>query len=505
MGAAESSTPADPVLAQQALADTTDLEQTLQTVKGEEEDGGRGAVVVMDAAAESDEPPAKKKLRRSSDPDRARLPQPTRIAPTRPEFIPFTAPNLCKEYGIHYDNLGFAGFAVRQGWRLQPSDPCEAACTESPGTYCATHGSFRSQLIFRADGGFSSNSEKVCFLQAWLFFGMLGEVSAACEFPIDIEADFLVDGGQSVSTAAVNGLALGWFSALGRQHPQRQKGNLERVLAALRQLTVVRSTFLLYPRTEQTPGPDRNVAEPRDYRVLLSIEVLQKAVVLSLSYHPPEITNELSAPSPDGVREDKRYLHGTHFNPEKRVKEIESKALEAKGWCRSQTRRLGELDTSYLVFANSLERPLLAQANHGECNDLVCKADHVGDEAGYRSVHYSDCSGTCGDLVSVDGEQLAAVLKRGGIPRIAISDDLQLTVVDEGPYVCISHVCKCTDILLRVHISNGAQGCMVWVTPIATPFPVANSSGSGVRSQRHLDISLPPYGWTRSASPCSPN
>ncbi|KAF8534145.1 hypothetical protein BDD12DRAFT_896943 [Trichophaea hybrida] len=261
---------------------------------------------------------------------------------THPEFIPFTTPNLCKEYGISYDSLNFVEFTSRQRLLLKPLYPCEPACMEVPGT---THGRVRAQTFSRADGRF-------CSIQRWRASHTLGfssarlsEVSAACEFSLDIETDFLVDRGSSVSTAALNGLASKWFDALGRQDPRRLKKRLERILSALRQLMLLRSA-LQDPYIAVRRG---NSTKPRDYRVLLSIDTLGRVVGLLLGYHPPQITNGLSAPSPVGMLEDKRFLHGIHIMLQEPVEEVKRETLEKKGWCRCLIRRLGELDTSYLV------------------------------------------------------------------------------------------------------------------------------------------------------------
>jgi hypothetical protein len=94
------------------------------------------------------------------------------------------------------------------------------------------------------------------------------------------------------------------------------------------------------------------------------------------------------------------------------------------------------MDGSYEFFATSLKR---RKMDHSGCGDFRCLANQVNED-GYNTVHVqSECQ--C-HSVAVDPEDLRAILMRGAVPRILVSDDYQLIVSEDHPYIAISHVCK---------------------------------------------------------------
>lgn len=102
----------------------------------------------------------------------------------------------------------------------------------------------------------------------------------------------------------------------------------------------------------------------------------------------------------------------------------------------------------FLFFATTLEWGQGRKGDHRFCTPRMCRADNV-NEAEYKTRHVvaeekEEEEGCVYEFVEIDGHQLAAVLRQGRIPRIAVTlgEAIQLRVVSEGPYVAISHVCR---------------------------------------------------------------
>ncbi|KAK5652174.1 hypothetical protein OQA88_10817 [Cercophora sp. LCS_1] len=123
------------------------------------------------------------------------------------------------------------------------------------------------------------------------------------------------------------------------------------------------------------------------------------------------------------------------------------KLLEDNGWCPYRARLLCQ--TYDYVTLNSLAgllRPGGFQENHQHCMQLKrCSAHElaVGTDHDYRVRH--DCGNGGCEIVSVDYEAVAGIIRSGGIPVISVSRDgaLDLRVTRLTPtmtYTAISHV-----------------------------------------------------------------
>lgn len=272
--------------------------------------------------------------------------------------------------------------------------------------------------------------DQVAFLQEWLFFGTLAEVSAICGLCIDIKAEFLVNGGREISTAALNGLAQRWLDAARMQTPGDDfEARMRRVHS------VVGFTTSLSHHGGSRVVETQKLSYP-ECKALFAIGIVYRVVTLMLKR--------------SGVC-DARKLDRLHFALlggfpalQRELSAFAREELLQKGWCRSEVTMLDAVDPDgppYHFFASLLRRQHM---NHSGCSWFRCLADNI-DEDTYQTAHAkAECQ--CA-FASVNGDDLAEILAKDEVPRIMISDDLDVNVVQNRPYVVISHVCKCFSLL----------------------------------------------------------
>jgi len=115
-----------------------------------------------------------------------------------------------------------------------------------------------------------------------------------------------------------------------------------------------------------------------------------------------------------------------------------------EGWCLSTTTMLHELLDTTRLYMTSRMRMFnnSTQQDHSSCTKVECYANQV-DEKTYETKHTQQCQG-CGHI-TVDAEKVAAILRQGQIPLVAIVEssslhpDTQLEFVTDRPYVALSH------------------------------------------------------------------
>ena len=401
--------------------------------------------------------------------------------PPRPEFPPFTVLNLCGPVLI--DGGEFSAFPERHGWVVHHKDiQCHALCP--PTGICfegmgrgAREGHYKSHgpvspMLSRTDGAAVTHTSKTAFLQAWLFFGTIREMSRMCGLAMDVQAEFVVDGGRRVSTAALNGLAGRWFASLRRE----EVGSIvfmERVLTIARQMAPllrqeVSSRPACQPTYEYTPD---------EARVLFSMDVLLRVLALHLMLH---VRSPAFSTSPEGEAWNAAERIGsviTYAPTQVREGELELARLEKmtaaeRGWCTSeiQTSSPDPMDG----FKLALTRPTVR--THTSCGYTMCRAYQV-DEKTYKTAHTSEwCH--C-NFVGIKAEELVKKLEVDEVPVVTITDELKLQVVSSGeyPYIALSHVCECTEVGRRVFVIQYVdirQGRMGWETKHRIHYPIAS-------------------------------
>lgn len=369
------------------------------------------------------------------------MPQTSPDMPPRPEFTPFTVPHFCAS--TPYDGKGFWTYPERCGWIVNEKDmQCHVLCP--PGS--CKDGMSEEELwedsmkiripsvpkFEREDHTPILASDKVAFLQAWLFFGALAEVSDICGLEIRDYADFLTEDKSEVTTAGLNGLPERWYSALARSGRAGDKAVMEYILKIGRHMSLMLDEEFV----------DKHVSRFRytqdECRALHSLDLLLRTIALHLLLHvymPGFETTEEEGWGHDRV--SKCLPLRNHFNEGfRQLSDISEAELEARGWCPSE---LGVFGHSEVLFASLLSRPRIR--DHSVCGKVVCSA-YQTDEATYQTRHVEN--GCNCDFVQMETDALTAALSADQVPKLIISEDLQFQVVTEPgyPYIAISHVCE---------------------------------------------------------------
>lgn len=129
----------------------------------------------------------------------------------------------CQKEGVYSNtkHLRVWDFPARMNWRVHRRDlQCQSGRCP-PGICVAQNEKLRYGLhtpaISKTDGNDVSVGGKVAFLQAWLFFGALTEVSSLCGLEFDAGKMFASGDPNTVSTAELNGLPMRLFTASQRR------------------------------------------------------------------------------------------------------------------------------------------------------------------------------------------------------------------------------------------------------------------------------------------------
>ena len=296
-------------------------------------------------------------------------------------------------------------------------------------------------MMSRTDGTAVTSANKAAFLQSWLFFGTLYEVSRLCDLSIDIEAEFVVGDGHRVSTVALNGLSGRWFASLDSQ-TIGNKTFMDKIFAISRQMALLAAEETA-SRTERQPVFQYT---PDEALVFVAIEILLRVLGLHLLLHVS--SPRFSRPAAEGIDYKQivtvvngplsklgvGYLEGEenliHFFRQET-------ASGTRGWCQSELKLRRSLLTRFLPFIDRLRHA----RDHSSCSENMCSAYQV-DEETYTTFHVDEeCS--C-PFVYVPTEDLVDRLSLNIVPTIIITKDLKLQVVDssELSYIALSHVCK---------------------------------------------------------------
>ncbi|KAK5991728.1 hypothetical protein PT974_07762 [Cladobotryum mycophilum] len=311
----------------------------------------------------------------------------------RPEFIPFSVPRL----GLEYD---FLGFGITQTGRVGAYTDQTVAVMQTivhPGSV-------------KSVGGEATCAEKVAVLQTWLLFGALEEAHAVCHLLVNHD-DY---SGHFFNTARLNGLRMRLYTASQSLNCDERKIIREKLYAIARQIQPM--------ITRASDWDDEEEYTLEQCEVLFSIQILLRILALALLCQSPQpfldpktdLRLTLADPSQDWQCEGQMSM----------IK-FSSDRLVGKGWCKSE------------LFHLLGDRPFAIQ-NHDMCSETTCMAYQI-HESSYRTIHVDDkCK--C-DFVYVEPTQLSDALSRNGIPKIVVTDDLQLSVVEEEvDYIAFSHV-----------------------------------------------------------------
>ncbi|RDW58110.1 hypothetical protein BP6252_13521 [Coleophoma cylindrospora] len=312
-------------------------------------------------------------------------------------------PLLCSIENYHTGE--FAAFPAHHGW---------AVSEDALGNF-----------IFIKDSDTSQDHHAVTALvQAWLFFGTLNEVFAACGIMVELR-DFVNhehNGELTISTThlpsyldKLNNTNI-WSGEAGRKA-------CDRIIQCFKLGSeFIQRENVLYNRL----GSDNKVVD----MLVISIQILGETLENALR----------TVWASEGFGE---------VVPAEKIWSMKSAVPGRTGmsilggvWCRTEKIMLyGMFDTTTLYYAGSLYRPSVG-LEHSACGNNHCMARQI-DNAVYRTKHATEgCK--CGHVL-VDTAAMRPILARGSIPCIDIAfveDEAILTVSDSESrdYVAISHV-----------------------------------------------------------------
>jgi len=215
----------------------------------------------------------------------------------------------CATSPYDFDDRGFWDFPERAGWALDAtgyrsfSNEIEWSADLAPldAMYACRQRKISEELsaarpldslklkCYHIDGGgyrHAGISAQVTFLQAWLFFGMLAEISTICGLSIDLEAEFVVAGpagSWEVCTAAMDGLPQRWLDAAAEEAlcpTTTQDLGSDRVTQMTR---VVQHIMSMQTRYEDQRKSESQLLTYAECKVLLSIRMVSRAAMLTLA------------------------------------------------------------------------------------------------------------------------------------------------------------------------------------------------------------------------------
>lgn len=401
----------------------------------------------------------------------------------RPIFPSFEIPYLCHENS--YDGGEFSTFPHRQGWKVHRRMTTErarqikeeiedydfdnedqiidsllngtgddnssasnssASSTREDSAGMATEDSSENlTYLSRVDGGIATDFERVKFVQAWLFFGTLHELEQTTGVDLNINSLlFDISKPEIVLTKGLEKVIQTWIQAEQTHGSVEITKRASRISDCLFEIDIAMSFW----------SPLN--ASFEEGKVLFSIMLLRSSLDIALS-HLIAMNEQWKTflSSMDGIEKSTPVWTLA-------IREGVKDSLLNNGWCQSDISLLADIHlhpSAWLTVCNFTKSTV---RDHSICTRSACLAYQVREET-YVTKHV-DSFCNCSMLV-IPGQELVSKLKADIIPQISLelhNDSFDLKVTDSGPYIAISHVCRCTlNVCPKTLFSNQLQGRMV--------------------------------------------
>ncbi|KAK4574487.1 hypothetical protein LTR86_001328 [Recurvomyces mirabilis] len=276
--------------------------------------------------------------------------------------------NAVPDFRVHYygspryEKGDFWSFPNRQGWKY-----------------------VKDISVF--EGG--TVDQLAALLQAWLFFGLVQEVTGE---PLDqdsfVESRAPLDSDSSLTTSALPSLITAWTDRMEALDPSTRSAERSRVYTMLQE-----TTDILWQIDAQVHHRPEYIAAQLPPALLLSLALVVEAFKHAIvrAFEEPYI--------PTG-KTGQRFLRTL---------------LSANGWCPSLIKSaITHLDLGTVVYVISLG-PCSREKEHSKCTETICLALQT---AGVRTPsHAQDCSNPCYN-VEPDLSGVIELISKGSIPLL---------------------------------------------------------------------------------------
>ncbi|KAL2822924.1 hypothetical protein BJX63DRAFT_426754 [Aspergillus granulosus] len=297
-----------------------------------------------------------------------------------------------------YDNLGFVSYPDRRGWDLD--------------------------LLRSRNYGGRSALEAASFVQEWLYFGTLSEVTG-----IAVRGTNFIrlgnDGRPLVTSERLHFYLNRWRREAMDEEESRQKRSARRARNCLE--FVIQCTYTT-----------DSLLVPEHPEVAISIEML----LISLLRTFTAIYGRQSWDAAPSIFDAPKWTPGTNRQVILHLKT----QMASQGWCRHRLESFGQSLLSDSLYIISLLGTDDLLEGHASCTQSMCIGNQI-DDSTYNDTPRHVLQGCPCDFVHVDLSKAVEIIERGHIPlaTVSISRDNQLRL-DVRPYepgmsyIAISHV-----------------------------------------------------------------
>jgi hypothetical protein len=313
-------------------------------------------------------------------------------------------------------------------------------------------------------------------LQSWFFFGLLTKVFAGLGIHIK-ETHFVQaksDGALVISTKNLHTYITYWRAVAQYSSYDEKVRQRHLTSSCLKFLNATLNAVV--GENLQYPGDSLNLAPP-------CVAVLQSLFILGDILHNTE-----------------RKIYPNKIAPFRWSATIFKQTLLEAGWCVAETSLLSETcGPSALLYLSTFDRFVLGR-RHRFCDEFHgCRANEMDFET-YETKHTLDCSRVNCENIGPDIEEVASVLRNGGIPVLTLDFSVPSSSVEvmkyerkndfnneyHNEFVAISHVWsdglgnlrenklpRCQLVRLQRLVNNiyHFENCLVpfWVDTICVP------------------------------------
>lgn len=263
---------------------------------------------------------------------------------------------------------------------------CDASYEDFP----VRHGWDKAQL---EQGNFTQGHHDhatAAFLQSWLYFGLIQELSIASHRRPPKIDDFITNTGgpQSITAKRLDAFVHRHAIRIARFHEKKKNMAMERLNAVLH--SARRVTKRLW-----------ELQSGRVCQSSLHLEILVSIMVLGCTIDHGLVSTQLIEHSPGW-----------------QLSAVAKTLMYNRGWCRRDVCLASTHLTEVSMYCAAYLKRAPPDDRHQRCTDHRCEADQVDDRT-YKTQHHLNPNCNCG-VWHVDEEELQKIIRQGRIPYIRL-------------------------------------------------------------------------------------